>query len=86
MRWQMKPSNKKVLEDDYQCFFCTSKIQHGQDRVFLSRGGLTNYKAHYGLFWFRPLLGGNSPMSSGLILKMNSGYNEVSRELEKFTK
>jgi hypothetical protein len=25
-------------------------------------------------------------MSSGLILKMNSGYNEVSRELEKFMK
>jgi hypothetical protein len=25
-------------------------------------------------------------MSSGLILKMNNGYNGVSRELEKFTK
>jgi hypothetical protein len=25
-------------------------------------------------------------MSSGLILKMNSGYSEVSRELEKFMK
>jgi hypothetical protein len=27
----------------------------------------------------------NSPMSSGLILKMSRGYNGVSRELEKFT-
>jgi hypothetical protein len=45
-----------------------------------------NYKAHYDLSWFRPLHGGNSPMSSGLILKMNNGYNGVSRELEKFTK
>jgi hypothetical protein len=35
-----------------------------------------NYKAHYSLSWFRPLLGGNSPTSSDLILKMNSGYNE----------
>jgi hypothetical protein len=45
-----------------------------------------NYKAHYDFSWSRPLLGGNSPTSSGLILKMNSGYNEMSRELEKFTK
>jgi hypothetical protein len=45
-----------------------------------------NYEAHYSLSWFRPLLGGNSPMSNGLILKMNSGYNGVSRELKKFTK
>jgi hypothetical protein len=45
-----------------------------------------NYKAQYGLSWFRPLLGGNSPTSSGLILKMNSGYNGVNRELKKFTK
>jgi hypothetical protein len=43
-----------------------------------------NYKAHYGLSWFRPFLGGNSPMSNSLILNMNSGYNGVSRELEKF--
>jgi hypothetical protein len=34
-----------------------------------------NYKAHYDLSWFRPLLKGNSPISSGLILKMNRGYN-----------
>jgi hypothetical protein len=43
-----------------------------------------NYKAHYDLFWFRPLLGGNSPMSSGLILKMDKCYKRVSREHEKF--
>jgi hypothetical protein len=43
-----------------------------------------NYEAHCDLSWFRPLLGGNSSMSSGLILKMNIGYNGVSRELEKF--
>jgi hypothetical protein len=41
------------------------------------------YKAHYDISWFRPL-GGNSLTSSGLILKMNRGYNVVSRELEKF--
>jgi hypothetical protein len=45
-----------------------------------------NYKAHYNLSWFGPLLGGNSPMSSGLILEMNSGYNGVSGGLEKFPK
>jgi hypothetical protein len=45
-----------------------------------------NYKAHYGLSWVRPLLGGNSPTSNGLTLKMNNGYNGMSRELEKFTK
>jgi hypothetical protein len=38
-----------------------------------------HYKAYYDLFWFRPLLRGNSSKSSGLILKMNRGYNEVSR-------
>jgi hypothetical protein len=45
-----------------------------------------NYEAHNGLSWFRPLLGGNCHTSNSLILKMNNGYNEVSRELEKFTK
>jgi hypothetical protein len=45
-----------------------------------------NYKAHYGFSWFRPLLGGNSPLSSGSILKMNSGYNGENRELKKFMK
>jgi hypothetical protein len=43
-----------------------------------------NYKAHNGLSWFRTLLGGNSPTSSDLILKMNMCYKGVSRELEKF--
>jgi hypothetical protein len=66
--------------------FCTSKIQGGQDHMFLFRGSLVNYKAYYGLSWFRPLLGGNSHTSSGLILKMNNGYNGVSRELENFMK
>jgi hypothetical protein len=45
-----------------------------------------NYIAHYSLCWFKPLLVGNSPTSSILILKMNSGYNRVSREFKKFTK
>jgi hypothetical protein len=45
-----------------------------------------NYKAHCSLSWFRLLLGGNSHMSSSLIMKMNSGNNGVSRELEKFAK
>jgi hypothetical protein len=54
--------------------------------MFLFRGGLANYKAHCSLSWFRPLLEGNSPMSSGLILKMNGGYNGMSRVLEKFAK
>jgi hypothetical protein len=45
-----------------------------------------NYKAHCSLSWFRPLLRGNSPMSSGLILKMNNSYNGGSRELDKFAK
>jgi hypothetical protein len=43
-----------------------------------------NYKAHNDLSWFRPFLGGNTPTSSGLILKMNRCYKLVSRELEKF--
>jgi hypothetical protein len=44
-----------------------------------------NYKTYYDLYWFRPLLGGNSHTSSNLILKMKRGYNGVSRELDKFT-
>jgi hypothetical protein len=66
--------------------FCTGKIRGGQDYAFLFRGGLANYEAHYLLSWFRPLLGGNSPTSSCLILKMKSGYNVVSRALKKFAK
>jgi hypothetical protein len=30
-------------------FFCIGKMQGGQDHVFLIRGGLVNYKAHYDL-------------------------------------
>jgi hypothetical protein len=55
--------------------FCIDKMQVCQDYAFLTRGGLANYKAHYLLSWFSPLLGGNGPTSSGLILKINSGYN-----------
>jgi hypothetical protein len=43
-----------------------------------------NYKVHNDLSWFRPLLKGDSHISSGLILKMNRCYKGVSRELEKF--
>jgi hypothetical protein len=43
-----------------------------------------NYKTHYYLSWFRPLLRYNIPMSSGLVLKMDMCYKGVSRELEKF--
>jgi hypothetical protein len=59
--------------------------QGGQDHAFQFRDGLVNYKTYYDLYWFRPLLGGNSHTSSNLILKMKRGYNGVSRELEKFT-
>jgi hypothetical protein len=52
--------------------------------VFQFQGGHANYKAHNDLFKFKPLLGGNSPTSNGLILKMNMCYKGVSRELEKF--
>jgi hypothetical protein len=55
--------------------FCIGKIQGGQDCAFLFRGGLVNYKTHYNLSWFIPLLGGNSTTFNSLILKMNSGYN-----------
>jgi hypothetical protein len=43
-----------------------------------------NYQAHYDLSWSKSLLGGNSLTSNDLILKMNRGYNGMSRELEKF--
>jgi hypothetical protein len=66
--------------------FCTDKIQGGQDHALLFRGGLANYKVQYSLYWFMPLLKGNNPMSSSLILKMNNYCNGVSRELEKFAK
>jgi hypothetical protein len=43
-----------------------------------------NFKSHGNLSWFRPLLGGNRPTSSGLILNMNmcyKGFVESSRSL-----
>ncbi len=64
--------------------FCTDKNR--VVKITRSRDGPTNYKTHYDLSWFRPLLRGNSLTSSGLILKMNSGYNGVSKEHEKFMK
>jgi hypothetical protein len=42
--------------------------------MFQFRCGLVKYKPHNDQSWFKPLLGGNSPMSSGLILKMNRCY------------
>jgi hypothetical protein len=66
-------------------FFLHCQEQGGQDCAFEFRDGLANYKTHYDLSWCMPLLGGNSPMSNCLILKMNKGYNGLSRELEKFT-
>jgi hypothetical protein len=62
--------------------FCTDKVQGGQDRAFQFWGGLANNEAHNDLPWFWPLLGGNSPTSSGLILKINmcyKGWAECSR-------
>jgi hypothetical protein len=43
-----------------------------------------NYKSHNDLSWFRPLLRGNNPTSSGMMLKVNRCYKGVSIELEKF--
>jgi hypothetical protein len=65
--------------------FCT-----GKDRVVkITRSSnevvLQTIKAHGDLSWFKPLLGGNSPLPSGLILNMNRCYDGVSRELKKFT-
>jgi hypothetical protein len=64
--------------------FFDQQEQGGQDHVFKFRDGLENYKAHYDLSWFSPLLRGNCPTSNGLMLKMNRGYNGVSRGLKKF--
>jgi hypothetical protein len=57
----------------------------GQDRAFQFWGVLANYIANNNMYWFTPLLGGTSPTSSTLILKMNMSYNGVSRELDKLT-
>jgi hypothetical protein len=49
--------------------FCTGKLWGGQDRAFQFQGGFANYEAHYDLSWFRPLLRGNSPISSFLYIE-----------------
>jgi hypothetical protein len=45
----VSPSRRYDDLDDLSVFFCTSKIHGGQDRTFLFRGGLVNYKAHFSL-------------------------------------
>jgi hypothetical protein len=54
--------------------FSTGKLWGGQDCTFQFQCGLVNYEADYDLSWFRPLLRGNSPTSSGLILNMNRKF------------
>jgi hypothetical protein len=44
-----------------------------------------NNLAHSDLSWFKPLLGGNSPTSNGVVLMKKKCYNRVSRVLERFT-
>jgi hypothetical protein len=64
--------------------FLHQQEQGGQDCVFQFWDSLVNYKAHYDLSRFRPLLRGNSHTSIGLISKINKCYNGVSKELRKF--
>jgi hypothetical protein len=48
---------------------------------------MKNYKAHYYLSWFRPLIWGNSPTSSAFVLEKKNNVTEgVSWELEMFAK
>jgi hypothetical protein len=47
---------------------------------------IKNYKAHYSLSWFRPLLSCNSSTSSIFDIEDELCYNGVSKELENFTK
>jgi hypothetical protein len=72
------PSVEFSYNNSYQeslvSVFCTDKIWGGQYRMFHFQCDLANHKAHYDLSWFKPLLGGNDPMFSGLILKMNRDY------------
>jgi hypothetical protein len=82
--WSSTPSCRGKAAPTLVYVFCTGKLWGGQDHAFQFCGGLVNYEAHYDLSWFRHLLGGNSPTSNNLILKMNSCYKWVSRELEKF--
>jgi hypothetical protein len=37
---------------------------------------MKNYKEHYSLSWFRPLLRGNSPMSSIFVLKKKNNVTK----------
>jgi hypothetical protein len=64
--------------------FCTDKNRVVKITCSSSEMVLQTTK-HTNLSWFRLLLGGYSPTSSDLILKMNNDYNGVSKELEKFT-
>jgi hypothetical protein len=43
-----------------------------------------NNLAHSDLSLFRTILGGNSPMSNGVVLMKNKCYNGVSRVLKRF--
>jgi hypothetical protein len=58
--------------------------------MFPFRGHLAtmkNYKAHYSLSWFRPLLRGNSPTSSIFVLEKKSSVTKgVSWELKLLAK
>jgi hypothetical protein len=54
--------------------FCTGKIKGGQDSVFQFWCYRVNNEAHSDLSWFKPLLKGNRPTFSGLILKMSRCY------------
>jgi hypothetical protein len=78
---RISPKKEKIVVG----VFGTGKLWGGHDHTFQFRGGLVNYKAHYVLSYFRPILIGNNLTSNGLILKMNMCYNGVSRELEKLT-
>jgi hypothetical protein len=73
-----------------RCFFALARYRMVQITCSYSEVVLwtiKNYKAHYNLSWFRPLLWGNIPTSSIFVLeKKNSVTKEVSWELEMFTK
>jgi hypothetical protein len=78
-------TNPPFCHANYQYFLHRQDTGWSRSRISVPRWSC-ELQAHYSLSWFKPLPGGNSPTSSSLILKMNSGYNGVSRELEKFTK
>jgi hypothetical protein len=64
-------------------FLAPARIGWSRSRILVPRWSC-ELQAHNDLSWFRPLLGGNSIMSIGLILKINMCYKGVSRELKKF--